>query len=185
MAETASGWLKPGDLSKRGSSHRALQLLAQYLDEDQQEQVERYGGFAEVTHNRVFWISLCDTPWCADASDGRVEHLCIAPDERKGMPEGDVTLTYLLWIRFDVDGFMREANVLSTKKIEWPDSEAELVEALAGCARPAPPTPKKRRKVMRPTRSAGLCLDPERVETIFRSHGKDIPDGLLRKLTAG
>ena len=184
MAETPTGWLKPEDLSKRGTARRALELLAGYLDEDQQEQAERYGGFAIAKEDRVFWISLHDTPWCAHASDGRVEHLCIAPDKRNGMPEGDVTLTYLLWIKFDPEGFLREANVLSTKTIEWPDSEGELVETLAAFTQPAPAARRPRQIRKRAPRATGLCLDAERVQAIFASHGKELSDELLRKLAS-
>lgn len=185
MAKTPSGWLKPEDLSKRGTARRALQLLAGYLDEDQQEQAERHGGFAISCSERVFWISLHDTPWCAHASDGRVEHLCIAPDERKGMPEGDVTLTYLLWIKFDPEGFLREANVLSTKQIEWPDSEAELARTLASLTPPAPAARRTPRKVApRQRRSTGLCLDAERIQQIFEAHGRPVSEEVLRKLAS-
>ena len=186
MAQTASGWLIPADLSKRGVAHRALDLLGQYLDEDEREQVERYGGFAVASEAHVFWVSLHDTPWCAHTSDGRVEHLCIAPDRADGMPAGDVTLTYLLWIKFDPAGFLREANVITTKEIEWPDSDAELVKTLSDLARPAPVARRNPRKVTaRQGPGPGACLDPRRVETIFRNHGKKIPPELLRKLTRG
>ena len=190
MAETPPGWLKPDDLSKRGTARRAVQLLGDFLDEDQREQAERYGGFVLHSKDRVFWIPLDDTPWCAFADDGRVEHYCIAPDKRGGMPEGDVTLTYLLWIKYDCENFLREANVLSTKKIEWwPDSEAELVETLAELTRPPParvrprPRPHKVKKVA--PRKPGLCLDAEQVRAIFDRHGKEVPEELLRKLRPG
>lgn len=186
MGKTPSGWLKPDDLSKRGTARRAIRLLGDFLDEDQQHQAQRYGGFLLDSGDRVFWIPLNGTPWCAYADDGRVEHYCIAPDKRGGMPEGDVTLTYLLWIKFDRDDFLREANVLSTKKLEeWPDSESSLVEALAELTGSAPTRGSRPRKTndVKP-RQAGVALDAERVRAIFDRHGKELPEGLLRKLTA-
>ena len=186
MAETPSGWLKPDDLSKRGAARRAVQLLGDFLDEDQREQAESYEGFALHSKDRVFWIPLGGTPWCAFADDGRVEHLCIAPDERGGMPEGDVTLTYLLWIKYDCENFLREANVLSTKKIEWwPDSEAELVKTLAELARPPSPRPRKTRQRIRRTRAGypGGSTAAE-IEEIFLRHGRTVPEEVLARLTA-
>ena len=185
MAETPPGWLKPEDLSKRGAARRAVQLLGDFLDEDQREQAERYGGFALHSGDRVFWIPLDGTPWCAFADDGRVEHYCIAPDKRAGMPEGDVTLTYLLWIKFDRDDFLREANVLTTKKIEtWPDSEAELVRALAELTRPpAPRRPRPHKVKSVKPRKPALCQDAATVQAIFDKHGKDLPAEVLRKLS--
>lgn len=186
MAETSSGWLKPGDLSKGATGRRALRLLGEYLDEDQQEQAERYGGFLLHDGDRRFWIPLEGSPWCAFAGDGRVHHYCIAPDKRSGMPEGDVTLTYLLWIKFDPDGFLDEANVLSSEQIEeWPDSEAELVTMLAGMARPPSvrrPRPRKIKNV-KPLKRDELRLDAEQVRAIFERHGKPVPSDVLRKLT--
>ena len=186
MAETPSGWLRPGDLSKRSAARRALNLLGDFLDEDQQDQAERFGGFLVPSGDRFFWIPLDGTPWCACADDGRVEHLCIAPDKRGGMPEGDVTLTYLLWIRSDRDDFLREANVLGTKKIDdWPDSESELVRVLAEMTRP--PEPRRPRpdkvKTVKP-RKAGSYLDPDQVRAIFDRHGHTVPEELVRKLTS-
>ena len=187
MAKTSSGWLKPDDLSKRGAARRALQLLGDFLDDEQRAQAERYEAFALHAPGRVFWIPLEGTPWCAFADDGRVEHYCIAPDKRGAMPAGDVTLTYLLWIKLDPDDFLREANVLSTKKLdEWPDSEAELVRALARLTshevvrRPRP----KKTKVVRAHKPT-LTTDAERVRAIFAAHDKDVPEELVRKLTPG
>jgi hypothetical protein len=135
VAETPSGWLKPDDLSDRGRARRALQLLGEYLDEDQQQQAQEHGAFLLVGSDHYFWIPLEGTPWCA-FPDGRFVHYCIAPDKLAGMPEGDVALTYLLLIKFDRDGFLHEANALSTKTIpEWPDSERELVRTLAAMTR--------------------------------------------------
>ena len=184
MAETSSGWLKPEDGSREGADRRAIRLLGDFLDEDQRDQAQRFGGFAVEAGGRVFWIPLEGTPWCAFPDDGRVQHLCIAPDERRRMPDGDVTLTYLLWIKSAPDDFLREANALETTTLEWPDSYAELVRALAKVAapRPAPPArPRPRRKKTKPTH--GICLDPERVRALFERHGKAIDDDLLRKLT--
>ena len=181
MAETASGWLKPRDLSKRGVAHRALQLLGDFLDEDQRAQAERHGGFAETSKDRVFWIPLEGTPWCAFADDGRVEHFCIAPDKRGAMPEGDVSLTYLLWIRSDPDGFLREANVLRTEMIEWPDSEADLVQRLAELASPRPvrrPRP-RRKKRSRPSTD----LSEADILALFLRHGKSAPEEVVAALT--
>lgn len=187
MAETPSGWLKPDDLSERGTARRALQLLGDYLDEDQQEQAERYAGFLSHDGDRCFWIPLEGSPWCAFADDGRVEHYCIAPD-KTGMPQGDITLTYLLWIRFDSAGFLREANRLSSKQIDdWPDSETELVKILASLARPPAvqrPRPRKVKGVKpRQAKKSELSLDADKVRAIFDRHGKAIPPDVLRKLT--
>jgi hypothetical protein len=186
VAETSSGWLKPGDLSKGAASRRALRLLGEYLNEDQQEQAERHGGFLLYDGDRHFWIPLDGSPWCAFAGDGRVDHFCVAPDKRVGMPEGDVALTYLLWIKFDPDGFLREANVLSSKMIEtWPDSEAELVRMLAEIARPPSlrrPRPRKTKDV-KPVKRPELHLDVEQVRGIFERHGKALSNDVLRKLT--
>lgn len=188
MAETPSGWLKPDDLSDRGKARRALRLLGDYLDEDQQEQAQEHGAFLLQAGDRFFWIPLEGTPWCAFAEDGRVVHYCIAPDERRRMPEGDVALTYLLWIKFDPEGFLREANPLSTEAIyEWPDSERELVRTLAAISRSRVverPRPRKVKSV-RPRRpkSPELALDADKISAIFDRHGKAIPDHVLRKLT--
>lgn len=185
MAETPSGWLRPDDLSARGTARRALRLLGDFLDEDQQQQAERYGGFLLHGNDRLFWIPLEGSPWCAFPDDGRVEHYCIAPDQRSGMPEGDVTLTYLLWIKFDRDDFLHEANVLSTKQIEeWPDSEDELVRLLSEVTRPPTQRRQRARRVpqARP-KTPGLGLDADRVEAIFERHGKALPADILRKLT--
>jgi len=182
VATTPPGWLKPDDLSRRGTHRRALELLAAYLDEDQQEHAERYGGFIVYAATHVFLIPLDGPPWCAHADTGRVDRLCIAPDKCGRMPDGDVTLTYLLWIKADPEGFLREANVLSTRTIEWPDSETDLVRELADLARPVPP-PSRRPKQKRPKkRTTALCLDAERIRAIFRNHGKEVPAELLRKL---
>ena len=188
MAETPSGWLKPGDLSERGTARRALRLLGDYLDEDQQQQAERYGGFLHHDGGRFFWIPLEGSPWCAFADDGRVDHYCIAPDKASGMPEGDVTLTYLLWIKFDSAGFLREANRLSSKRIEdWPDSETELVKALAEITRPPVVRRSRPRKVKgvkpRQPKKSALSLDAAEVQAIFERHGKTVPADILRKLT--
>ena len=186
MGKTSSGWLKPDDLSKRGTARRAFRLLGDFLDEEQQEQAQRHGGFLLDSGDRVFWIPLEGTPWCAFADDGRVEHYCIAPDKRGGMPEGDVALTYLLWIKFDRDDFLREANVLSTKNLEsWPDSESQLVASLAEITGTAPTIASRpsKTKNVRP-RKTGKPLEADRVRAIFDRHGKEIPEGLLRKLTS-
>ncbi len=186
MAETSPGWLKPDDLSSRATASRALELLAAYLDDEQQEQVERFGAFLLDVGTHIFLIPLEGSPWCAHPDDGRVDRLCIAPDRRGGMPEGDVALTYLLWIKSDPDGFLREANVLSTKKIEWPDFETDLVRSLAELAQPPvrhgrrPKPPRKPLKSRRPQ----LCLDAEQVKKIFHNHGKEVPADLLRKLAS-
>lgn len=183
MAETSAGWLKPDRGPSGDPARRAIRLLGGYLDDDQRDQAERFGGFAVEAGGRVFWILLRGTPWCAYPDDGRVEHLCIAPDERGGMPDGDVTLTYLLWIRSDPDGFLREANALTTKTIEWPDSHAELVDVLSRIA--APPAPPRRRPARKRTkpRASATRLEPDRVRALFERHGKVIDEDLLRKLT--
>ena len=187
MAETPSGWLKPTDLSDVGTARRALQLLGNYLDEDQQHQAETYGGFLLLNGGRYFWIPLEGSPWCAFADDGRVQHYCIAPDKTGGMPGGDVTLTYLLWIKLDADGFLREANPLSTKQIvDWPDSEDELVKVLAELTRTSVPRPRPHKaKDVKPRgrKRAELSLDPDKVESIFARYGKAAPADMLRKLT--
>jgi hypothetical protein len=188
VAETPSGWLKPDDLSERGTARRALRLLGDYLDEDQQEQAERYGGFLLHDGGHYFWIPLEGSPWCAFGDDGRLEHYCIAPDKTSGMPEADVTLTYLLWIKFDSAGFLHEARLLSSKQItEWPDSERELVKVLAELTRPPEarrPRPRKVKDVMpRGSKKPELSLDADKVRAIFDRHGKAVPADILRKLT--
>ncbi len=185
MAETPSGWLRPDDLSARGTARRALRLLGDFLDEDQRQQAERYGGFLLRDGDHFFWIPLDGSPWCAFPDDGRVEHYCIAPDQRSGMPEGDVTLTYLLWIKFDRDDFLHEAKVLSTKQIEeWPDSEDGLVRLLAEVTGPPTlPRPRARRPPRPRPKAPGLRLDADRVEAIFERHGKALTVDILRKLT--
>ena len=184
MGPTSPGWLNPDDLSRVGRRRRALQLLGDHLDEDQRDQAERHDGFAVTTEKHVFWIPLDGTPWCAHADDGRVEHLCIAPDKLGGMPEADVSLTYLTWIKFDCDRFLREANVLSTKTIdEWPDSDAELVRKLAELVMPKNPRPRARPpKDMRP-RKPPVGLDADRIRDLFAKHDKDLSEETLRKLT--
>lgn len=188
MAETPSGWLKPDDLSERGRARRALQLLGDYLDEDQQQQAQEHGAFLLLSGTHHFWIPLEGTPWCAFPDDGRLVHYCIAPDKRAGMPEGDVALTYVLWIKFDPDGFLHEANALSTKTIpEWPDSERELIRTLAAMTRTGVierPRPRKVKSVVpRKTKRPELGLDRDKIQAIFERHGKDVPPHVLRKLT--
>lgn len=188
MAETPTGWLKPDDLSDGGTTRRALRLLGDYLDEDQQRHAETYGGFLHRNEDRYFWLPLEGSPWCAFADDGRVEHYCIAPDKRAGMPDGDVALTYLLWIKLDASGFLREANLLSTKQIEeWPDSEDELAWVLAVLTRPPVrrrPRPRKVKEVKpRGRKNTELSLDAVKVQAIFARHGKAVPADILRKLT--
>jgi len=162
-----------------------LNLLREYLDEEQQEQAERHGGFAIASGGHVFWIPLEGTPWCAHAEDGRVEHLCIAPDKRAGMPDGDVSLTYLLWIKLDPTGFLREANVLSSKRIDWPDSDSQLATLLAELSGPPPSRPPRRApKKVRVRRVPVLCQNAHEIEAIFRKHGKKLAPELLRKLTS-
>lgn len=181
MAATPSGWLKPPDLTKRSAARRALQLLGEFLDDEQRAQAERYGGFAVSVPDRVFWIPLEGPPWCAFADDGRVERYCIAPDERGGMPHGDVTLTYLLWIKSDPDGFLHEANVLQKKNIVWPDSDDELVHALAELTKPAPARRAPRRQRRR--RSFEEPLSEATIREIFHRYGKAVPDEVVAVLT--
>lgn len=183
MATTAAGWLKPGDLSRRGVAHRALQLLGDFLDDEQREQAERFGGFAIPKGGRVFWIPLEGTPWCAFGDDGRVEHYCIAPDEKGGMPEGDVCLTYLLWIQADPDGFLKEANVLQKKAIEWPDSDAELVRTLAELTQPPPARARPRPRKKRHRRRAAVQADADQLRALFLRHGKTVPEDVIAALT--
>ena len=185
MATTPAGWLKPRDLSARAVARRALELLGALIDEDQRDQAERFGGFAVATGDKVFWIPLTGTPWCAFADDGRVEHYCIAPDKRGGMPDGDVSTTYLLWITTDPDGFVREANVLSKTTIEWPDSDTELVTKLAEIAGPTPrPAPSRPRRPRRPRpRTSARAMPADDVRAIFERHGKTISPEVLAALT--
>jgi hypothetical protein len=163
-------------------------LLGDFLDDDQREQVERFHGFAIVESDRAYWIPLEGTPWCAFADDGRVEHYCIAPDESGGMPEADVSLTYLLWIRFDRAAFHKEANVLRTKTIEWPDRESLLVEALAELAAPKHPSPPRRARrrtyarISSEKNPAPTCLSEEQLRALFARHGHAVPDDVVKKL---
>lgn len=182
MDATATGWLKPGDLSRRGVGHRALQLLGDFLDDDQREQAERFGGFAVPSGRLVFWIPLEGMPWCAFGDDGRVERYCIAPDECGGMPDGDVCLTYLLWIKSDPDGFLREANVLQKKTIDWPDSEAELARTLAELTKPPPPRGSAQKKRRRRARAATQLSEKE-IREMFLRHGRTAPEEVLAVLT--
>lgn len=183
MATTAAGWLKPGDLSRRAVAQRALQLLGDFLDEEQRAQAERFGGFAVHNGGRVFWIPLEGTPWCAFGDDGRLERYCITPDEKGGMPEGDICLTYLLWIQSDPDGFLTEANVLQKKTIEWPDSDAELVRTLAELTQPRParPRPRPKKKGRRPR--PALQADAGQIRELFLRHGKTVPEDVIAALT--
>jgi hypothetical protein len=163
-------------------------LLGDFLDDDQREQVERFHGFAIVEGDRAYWIPLEGTPWCVFADDGRAEHYCIAPDAHGGMPEADVSLTYLLWIRFDRAAFHKEANVLRTKTIEWPDLESELVETLATLAAPkrqVPPARRRKRtyvKVSSYKNPVATCLSEEQLRALFARHGRAVSDEVLRKL---
>ena len=183
MGTTSSGWLKPADLSARGAARRALDLLGDRLDEDQREQAERFGGFAVDRGDRVFWIPLDSSPWCAYPDDGRVEHYCIAPDERGGMPEGDVALTYLLWVTSDPEGFVREANVLRSVTIDWPDSDTRLHERLAEISgsqgNERPPRPKSPRVKPRTSSSPTAA----QVRAIFARRGLTAPEDVVKKLT--
>ncbi|MGH2808242.1 MAG: hypothetical protein ACRDKT_13315 [Actinomycetota bacterium] len=188
MAASASGWLKPDGRSYRAVARRALELLGGFLDDDQREQVERFHGFAIVEGDRAYWIPLEGTPWCAYADDGRVEPYCIAPDERGGMPEADVSLTYLLWIRFDRAAFHNEANVLATNTIDWPDRESQLIEALAELATPKPLPPRRPRRkrsyarVRSDERPIATSLSEEQLRALFARHGRVVPDEIVGKL---
>ena len=180
MGATTSGWLKPQDVSRRSAARRALQLLGDFLDEEQRKQAEQHGGFAIDRGEYVFWIPLDGTPWCAFADDGRVQHLCIGPDVRGGMPDGDIALTYLMWIQADAEGFLREANVLRTQTIEWPDRYTQLVDELANLTRPLPIPSRRKRREKAPTSPA---LDEDHVRKVFARHGRTLPEELVEKLT--
>ena len=181
MGTTTSGWLRPDDVSKRAAARRALHLLGDYLDDDQRMEAENFGGFTVARDGRVFWIPLDGPPWCAFADDGRVQRLCIGPDQRGGMPDGDVALTYLMWIQADPEGFLAEANVLRTERIEWPDWHAQLVEKLAELTRPPPEAPRRRARKPRPRTSRPL--DESHVRELFARHGHPVSEELVRKLT--
>ena len=87
-------------------ARRALHLLGGFLDDDQRAEAEAGGGFTSRIGERLYWIPLEGSPRCAVLDEGRIEHLCIAPKRGEEMPEGDVALTYLLWLKSDPEGFL-------------------------------------------------------------------------------
>lgn len=181
MAQPATGWLIPEDLSHAAVRQRALDLLGGFLDDEQRSEAERYGGYRVEHPGHTFWIALEGPPRCARLDEGTIQHLCIAPRERNGMPEGDVTLTYHLWITADPDGFLAEANVMRSEAFDSAIGSEELLRVLAGrhrgprrrAARPAP---------ARRSKSPALRRQPDEVLALFERHGKAVPEGLLARL---
>ncbi|MEA2516364.1 MAG: hypothetical protein QOG16_202 [Actinomycetota bacterium] len=133
MASPSPGWLAaPGSSPTR----RALQLLGTFIDEEQQAQAQRWGGFAHTDGSRVYWIPIDGSaPRCAHLDQGAVINYCVAPREQRAggrMPGPDVALTHLMWIRHDPEGFLEEANEIRTVPLpDGLDGDA-LLEVLAG-----------------------------------------------------
>ena len=180
MAEPSSGWLIPHDLSPSAVQRRALDLLGGFLTEEQRAEAESYGGYRVEHPGRTFWIPLVGTPRCALLDEGTIRHVCIAPKRRGDMPDGDVALTYHLWISTDPDGFLEEANVMRTEAFDERIGSDALLKVLAGP--PSRPAPRPRRK--RPRRKTqDLHRDHDEVRALFERHGKKLPDGLLARLS--
>lgn len=132
MASSSPGWLAaPGGSPTR----RAFQLLGTFIDEEQQEQVQRWRGFAHADGSRVYWIPIDGSaPRCAHLDQSVVISYCVAPREKRAggrMPGPDIALTHLMWIRHDPEGFLEEANEIRT--VPLPDGLAgdALLEVLA------------------------------------------------------
>lgn len=180
MAESPTGWVIPDDLSAASVRRRALDLLGGFLTEEQRDEAERFGGYRVEHPGRTFWIPLEGTPSCALLDEGTIQHVCIAPRARSDMPEGDIALTYHLWISTDPDGFLAEANVMRTEPFDERMGSEELLQILAGTTRPSPARPRRRRP--RP-KGRALQRDDDEVRALFERHGKDLPEGLLARLS--
>jgi hypothetical protein len=187
VAEAAPGWLIPEDAGAT-ADQRAFHLLGGFLDDDQKETAERAGGFTHRVGDRLYWIPIEGAPRCAVLSEGRIEHLCIAPKRGEAMPQGDVALTYLLWLKADPDGFLAEANVLRTESF---DTDLELDEVQARLAGPRRKTTHRRRRHTRtPSNRPGIALgnslgDPlgaDRLRGLLQERGVEVSDALLAKL---
>ena len=180
MAEPAARWLIPDDLSAPAVRKRALDLLGGFLTEEQRSDAERHGGYRVEHPGRTFWIPLEGAPRCALLDDGTIQHVCIAPARRSDMPDGDVALTYHLWITTDPDGFLAEANVMRTEPFDERIGSEALLELLAG----APRRRAARRHSRKPRRKTrALQRDAAEMRALFERHGKKVPDGLLARLS--
>lgn len=169
-------------------ARRALHLLGGFLDDDQRAEAEAGGGFTYRVDDRLYWIPLEGSPRCAVMDEGRIEHLCIAPKRGEEMPEGDVALTYLLWLKSDPEGFLAEANVLRTEPLEEGLGPEELRAQLAGP--PKQPARRRRRRrtpIDRPGLATGSSLrqplDADALQDFLARNGRQLPAELLKRLT--
>lgn len=186
MAETSAGWLIPAEAGET-PTRRAFYLLGAFLDDDQKVEAESGGGFSHRVGERLYWIPLEGAPRCAVLDEGRIEHLCIAPRRDDGMPQGDVALTYLLWLKADPEGFLAEANVLRTEPLDPDLGPAELRGKLAEIPR-RPPRPRRRRKT--PLNRPGLArgsslrdrLDADALKEFLARNGRSLPADVAERL---
>lgn len=201
MAAPSAGWL----IEDSGSTpyKRSLQLLGTFLDEEQRQQVERWGGFAHPDGPRLYWIPVKGSPRCALLDTNTVVSYCVAPRERRGsdkMPGPDVALTHLMWLRHDPEGFRKEANVMSSWPLPEDLTTEGILEHLArgrGSNREGPRLrgPAYRpfrpgRKVTARERTVGLAmardlrvgLQVEHLRELFERNKVEVTDEMLKKL---
>lgn len=202
MASPSPGWLSPAGADP---TRRALQLLGTFLEEEQKEQVQRWGGFAHEDRDRIYWIPVNGrSPRCARLDMRVINNYCVAPREKRGvrerMPGPDVALTHLLWIRHDPKGFLKEANLTVSSPIPDDVCGERLFELLArgrssgeegprvrGPAyepfTPGPViTPAQRERGLAMARDLRVALQVDGLREFFDRNGVDVTDEMLRKL---
>ena len=186
MVEAPSGWLTAEDAGPT-PARRAFQLLGGFLDDEQKQTAERAGGFTHRLGDRLFWIPIEGSPRCAVLSEGRIEHLCIAPKRGEAMPQGDVALTYLLWLKADPEGFLAEANVLRTETFDT-GLEPDEIQALLAGPRPRPPVRRRRHRtpIDRPGIALGSALASplgrDDLKALLERHGREMPEATMQRL---
>lgn len=194
MASPPAGWLTaPGPNPTR----RALELLGTFLDDEQQEQAQRWGGFAHEDGLRIYWIRIDGgAPRCAQLDRGVVINYCVAPQEKRDgarMPGPDVALTHLMWIRHDPSGFLKEANVIGSWEIPNDVSGERLLELLANEKHSPRPRVRRPQRFSPPPRKVGLMngrdlgsdLGTEELKEFFTRNNVEVSREMLRKLAAG
>lgn len=193
MAPSPPGWVAaPGGHPTR----RALQLLGTFIDEEQQDQVHRWGGFAHEDGERVYWIPIDGSaPRCAQLDLGVIVSYCVAPREKRDagrMPGPDIALTHLMWIRHDSKGFLEEANEIGSRPLLDEARGERLFEALAhGSKKPAPrrrapreqrsPLPQRNVRVAR-AGDLSTRLKAEDLRDFFARHRVEVNAETLRRL---
>ena len=203
MAAPSAGWLI-GD-SESTPYKRSLELLGTFLDDEQRQHVERWGGFAHPDGARLYWIPIKGSPRCALLDTNTVVSYCVAPRERRGsdkMPGPDIALTHLMWLRHDPEGFRKEANVMESWDLPDDLTTEDVLEQLALGRRNRGEGPRVRGPAYRPFRPAtrvtarertvGLAmardlrvgLQVKHLRELFERNKVEVTDEMLRKLAA-